>query len=126
PPSDWGSPPPAPEPEVVAQAADLRALEAELPPREPGAPLITPPQPMPAVPPASRRPAPPPIPRPTMAPVTPAAAEPQLVDDTVPTPAAPPVKKGRIIGIDLGTTNSAAAVVKEGEPFIILSREGYI
>src|SRR5207248_916916 len=54
---------------------------------------------------------------------TPAAAEPQLVDDTV--PAAPAAKKGRIIGIDLGTTNSAAAVVKEGKPFIIPSREGY-
>ena len=58
-----------------------------------------------------------------MAPVTPAAAELQLVDDTV--PAAPAAKKGRIIGIDLGTTNSAAAVVKEGKPFIIPSREGY-
>ena len=36
-----------------------------------------------------------------------------------------PAKKGPIIGIDLGTTNSAAAVVKDGRPFVIPSREGY-
>jgi molecular chaperone DnaK len=48
-----------------------------------------------------------------------------VVDDTAPAPKPPGAKKGRIIGIDLGTTNSAAAVVKEGKPFIIPSREGY-
>ena len=32
---------------------------------------------------------------------------------------------GKIIGIDLGTTNSCAAVVKEGRPYVIPSREGY-
>ena len=61
-----------------------------------------------------------------MAPATlPATAEPKLVEDALPAPRAPSGKKGRIIGIDLGTTNSAAAVVKEGKPFIIPSREGY-
>jgi molecular chaperone DnaK len=30
-----------------------------------------------------------------------------------------------IIGIDLGTTNSCAAVVKDGKPYVIPSREGY-
>ncbi len=30
-----------------------------------------------------------------------------------------------VIGIDLGTTNSCAAVVKDGRPFVIPSREGY-
>jgi molecular chaperone DnaK len=30
-----------------------------------------------------------------------------------------------IIGIDLGTTNSCAAVVKDGRPYVIPSREGY-
>jgi len=30
-----------------------------------------------------------------------------------------------MIGIDLGTTNSAAAVVQDGKPFVIPSREGY-
>jgi molecular chaperone DnaK len=34
-------------------------------------------------------------------------------------------KKGPMIGIDLGTTNSAAAVVKDGKPIVIPSREGY-
>jgi molecular chaperone DnaK len=33
--------------------------------------------------------------------------------------------KGPVIGIDLGTTNSCAAVVKNGKPFVIPSREGY-
>jgi molecular chaperone DnaK len=40
-------------------------------------------------------------------------------------PAAAPAKKGPMIGIDLGTTNSASAVVKDGKPFVIPSREGY-
>jgi molecular chaperone DnaK len=31
----------------------------------------------------------------------------------------------RIIGIDLGTTNSCAAAVKDGRPYVIPSREGY-
>src|SRR5690348_7986010 len=30
-----------------------------------------------------------------------------------------------IIGIDLGTTNSCCAVVKDGKPFVIPSREGH-
>jgi molecular chaperone DnaK len=65
------------------------------------------------------------MPRPTLAPAAPAAAERTLVDDSVPVARATGAKTGRIIGIDLGTTNSAAAVVKEGKPFIIPSREGY-
>ena len=40
-------------------------------------------------------------------------------------PKAAPSKKGPMIGIDLGTTNSCAAVVKDGKPFVIPSREGY-
>jgi molecular chaperone DnaK len=31
----------------------------------------------------------------------------------------------RIVGIDLGTTNSCAAVVREGRPYVIPSREGH-
>ena len=65
------------------------------------------------------------MPRPTLAPAAPPAAEVSLVDDSLPGTRAPTGKTGRIIGIDLGTTNSAAAVVKEGKPFIIPSREGY-
>ncbi|MBL0278581.1 MAG: Hsp70 family protein [Anaeromyxobacter sp.] len=47
-----------------------------------------------------------------------------VVEDVVPE-ARPVLLGSRIIGIDLGTTNSAAAVVKGGKPFIIPSREGY-
>jgi molecular chaperone DnaK len=40
-----------------------------------------------------------------------------------------PAKLGRksraVVGIDLGTTNSCAAVVKDGRPYVIPSREGY-
>ena len=44
-----------------------------------------------------------------------------LPDDPVPV-----TKPSRtIIGIDLGTTNSCAAVVKDGKPYVIPSREGY-
>jgi molecular chaperone DnaK len=106
---------------VAAVPADPRSFEADLPPG--GAPLITPQPPVAPVPPPSRRPAPPPLPRPTLAPAAAPPSESQVVDDAPTT--APPEKKGRIIGIDLGTTNSAAAVVKEGKPFIIPSREGY-
>jgi len=106
---------------VAAVPADPRSFEVDLPPG--GAPLITPRQPIAPAPPPSRRPAPPPLPRPTLAPAAAPPSQTQVVDDAAPTAA--PEKKGRIIGIDLGTTNSAAAVVKEGKPFIIPSREGY-
>jgi len=36
-----------------------------------------------------------------------------------------PRKSGPIIGIDLGTTNSCVAVVQDGKPRVIVSREGY-
>ena len=36
-----------------------------------------------------------------------------------------PKKSKAIIGIDLGTSNSCAAVVKNGKPYVIPSREGY-
>src|SRR5437868_5527134 len=70
-------------------------------------------------------PAPPPPP-----PKTPAQASdtlpPQAVDESDELPSARPTKpSGAIIGIDLGTTNSCAAVVKDVKPFVIPSREGY-
>ncbi|HEX7487376.1 MAG TPA: Hsp70 family protein, partial [Anaeromyxobacteraceae bacterium] len=38
----------------------------------------------------------------------------------------PPGRRSRVvIGIDLGTSNSCAAVVKDGKPYVIPSREGY-
>ena len=126
-PAAWSDPVPPPAawlddaPPPPAAVAPLPASPAAV------APLIRPQHPVPAVPPLappSRRPAPPPMPRPTLLPAAPAATGPSLVDDTLPAAVASG-KKGRIIGIDLGTTNSAAAVVKEGKPFIIPSREGY-
>jgi molecular chaperone DnaK len=54
------------------------------------------------------------------------AAGPARID--VGLPSGPPVlgkKSAAIIGIDLGTTNSCAAVVRDGRPYVIPSREGY-
>src|SRR5438105_12261944 len=75
----------------------------------------------------SRRPAPPPLPRPTLAPGAPQPQPAALVgDEPDELPQARPSKPtGPVIGIDLGTTNSCAAVVKDGNPFVIASREGY-
>jgi molecular chaperone DnaK len=54
------------------------------------------------------------------------AAGPMKIDIGLPAKPEPVVKKSRaIVGIDLGTTNSCAAVVKDGRPYIIPSREGY-
>jgi molecular chaperone DnaK (HSP70) len=36
----------------------------------------------------------------------------------------PPLSPGRSVGIDLGTTNSAVAVIRDGKPFIIPNAEG--
>src|SRR6266436_5688797 len=75
----------------------------------------------------SKRPAPPPLPRPTLAPGAAPSQPPgqpggegdELPQARTGSPAGP------VIGIDLGTTNSCAAVVKDGKPFVIPSREGY-
>src|SRR6266436_3963266 len=75
----------------------------------------------------AKRPAPPPLPRPTLAPGT-SQPQPAAVasDEPDQLPQARPSKPtGPVIGIDLGTTNSCAAVVKDGKPFVIPSREGY-
>jgi molecular chaperone DnaK len=48
------------------------------------------------------------------------------IDIGLPHDPVPVVKRSRaIVGIDLGTTNSCAAVVKDGRPYVIPSREGY-
>ncbi|MBL8922475.1 MAG: TIGR02266 family protein [Myxococcaceae bacterium] len=41
-------------------------------------------------------------------------------------PLAEPPRDGPIIGIDLGTTNSCAAIVKDGQPVVLRSRDGQI
>jgi molecular chaperone DnaK len=40
------------------------------------------------------------------------------------TPLSEPPRDGPIIGIDLGTTNSCAAIVKDGQPVVLRSRDG--
>ena len=114
---------PAPEPAPVELDPPVQPEPAAAPPVAPAPPAHTRNRPPP-----SRRPAPPPLPRPTLTPSQPAQAVtpavPEVVEDVV--PARPEAaRKGPIIGIDLGTTNSCAAVVKDGKAFIIPSREGY-
>ena len=114
---------PAPEPAPVELDPPVQPEPTAAPPVAPAPPAHTRNRPPP-----SRRPAPPPLPRPTLTPGQPAQAVtpalPEVVEDVV--PARPEAaRKGPIIGIDLGTTNSCAAVVKDGKAFIIPSREGY-
>jgi molecular chaperone DnaK len=58
------------------------------------------------------------------APISAAPDLPEHLESAAPARRVGPAK-GPIIGIDLGTTNSCAAVVRDGKPFIIPSREGY-
>jgi molecular chaperone DnaK len=108
-------------------------------------PVIPPPQPAPAHTPAPAQaaaepPATTPAPGRTPArPGTPAQADlsaphrieqlsagPARIDIGLPATPQPIAKPSRaIVGIDLGTTNSCAAVVKDGRPYVIPSREGY-
>jgi molecular chaperone DnaK len=54
------------------------------------------------------------------------SAGPARLDLGLPATPQPIAKPSRaIVGIDLGTTNSCAAVVKDGRPYVIPSREGY-
>ncbi len=54
------------------------------------------------------------------------SAGPARIDIGLPASPEPIAKRSRaIVGIDLGTTNSCAAVVKDGRPYVIPSREGH-
>jgi molecular chaperone DnaK len=54
------------------------------------------------------------------------SAGPMRIDIGLPEAPVPIARRSRaIVGIDLGTTNSCAAVVKDGRPYVIPSREGY-
>jgi len=136
-PGVWPAAPPAaawpapPSPQAPASAAPPAREPAATPPAPP-APRIPGANTAPGAPPPSshhesRRPAPPPLPRPTLAPGAPQPQPAALVgDEPDELPQARPSKPtGPVIGIDLGTTNSCAAVVKDGKPFVIPSREGY-
>src|SRR6266850_4588604 len=139
---------PAPAaPIAAAAAAPIPAAPAAPIPAAPAAPIpaaaaapIPPASPAPAAsaaevpsrasatsrPVESKRPAPPPLPRPTLAPgAAPSQppGQPGGESDELPQ-ARTGTPTGPVIGIDLGTTNSCAAVVKDGKPFVIPSREG--
>jgi len=119
------APPPA---APVASAPPQRATPAP-PPTSPIAGVNTSPGALPPRsnwPGESRRPAPAPLPRPTLTPGAAPTPPPQAAEEVDELPRARPAKPtGPIVGIDLGTTNSCAAVVKDGKPFVIPSREGY-
>ncbi len=54
------------------------------------------------------------------------SAAPVRIDIGLPAEPRPIARPSReVVGIDLGTTNSYAAVVKDGRPYVIPSREGY-
>ncbi|HET9754261.1 MAG TPA: Hsp70 family protein [Myxococcales bacterium] len=72
----------------------------------------------------STPPAPAAVAAPPAAPPPPAAAPAPPAPEPAQKPKAD-LPQGPMIGIDLGTTNSAAAVVRHGKPFVIPSREGY-
>ncbi|HEX5744849.1 MAG TPA: TIGR02266 family protein [Archangium sp.] len=102
-PAAVASPPPPPRPSEETPAAPV-------PPRPPA----------PAV--ASSRPAPPREPTQTLSssatPVVPSAP-------AFEAPTEEPKRTGPIIGIDLGTTNSCAAFVRQSKPAVLHSREGH-
>ena len=134
-----GKPPPPlkadpvkPAPPVAAAKPSLTSLAGiTAAPQKPAVSKSPPP------PPLQPLDAPPPLPQPGAVAQSPGAVAPSAEAPRSPEPAAPPApegapgagaasaKKGPMIGIDLGTTNSAAAVVKDGKPFVIPSREGY-
>ncbi|MGQ0508749.1 MAG: TIGR02266 family protein [Myxococcaceae bacterium] len=70
---------------------------------------------------------------PPSAPVLEKSARPTVTSSSAPVAKAPafeesvepPKRTGPIIGIDLGTTNSCAAFVRNGKPAVFTSREGY-
>jgi molecular chaperone DnaK len=127
PPVSLKAEPPRPATSAPPARTAITSLPGIKPPPPPDKPVATPPPPVapPVAPPA---PALPVRPEPERAP------PPVMSADARPEPARPePMqapkisdkKKGPMIGIDLGTTNSAAAVVKDGKPMVIPSREGY-
>ncbi|ADO72104.1 Heat shock protein Hsp70 family protein [Stigmatella aurantiaca DW4/3-1] len=67
----------------------------------------------------------PPPPKPPAAPHTLTAGPVELTAPVFEPPQTEPLREGPIIGIDLGTTNSCAAYVRDGKPEVLKSREGH-
>ncbi|BDG01572.1 TIGR02266 family protein [Anaeromyxobacter oryzae] len=127
-------------PAPVAQRPDHTPTPTRAPtPVMPQVPRPTPPAATPS-PPALRPASPPTLtPVPRAGPGSPAQADlsqphrieqlsagPLRVETGLPAEPSPIARPSRaIIGIDLGTTNSCAAFVKDGRPYVIPSREGY-
>ena len=78
-----------------------------------------------APPPLVSHPAPPPPPAAARLVVEGANSSGQVSAPPFEVPKEPPKRSGPIIGIDLGTTNSCAAFVRNGKPAVLASREGY-
>ncbi|XXF77313.1 TIGR02266 family protein [Myxococcaceae bacterium GXIMD 01537] len=134
---DLGPPPPAVAPARMAPPPPARAV----PPPPPPAAFVPPPPPPAALQgglPQVRREAPrapeppaqaptvlapvqPPVPQPPPAPTNPDGS-PRLVFLS---PPGPITGTGPVIGIDLGTTNSCVALLSNGRPAVLRSREGY-
>jgi molecular chaperone DnaK len=129
--------PPVVAPRPVTTPAPTRAPTPVIPAVSPAGPALTPthsrpvltPRPASAAPPA-RTPVPGRLPAQAdlSAPhrIEQLASGPMRIDIGLPAAPEPVVRRSRaIVGIDLGTTNSCAAVVKDGRPYVIPSREGY-
>jgi molecular chaperone DnaK len=125
---------PAPvAPRPAHTPAPTRAPSPVIPAPQPGAahtPVPARPATTPVPPAATPAPAPPPAPAQAdlSAPhrIEQLSAGPARIDIGLPAAPRPIATPSRaIVGIDLGTTNSCAAVVKDGRPYVIPSREGY-
>jgi molecular chaperone DnaK len=133
-----GTPVVAPRPALTPEPTRAPSPVIPVPAPTPsavGSPVLTP-APRPAASPAPR---PGEVPALTPQPQLPAQADlsrphrveklsagPARVEIGLPAEPQPIAKRSRaIIGIDLGTTNSCAAVVKDGRPYVVPSREGH-
>jgi molecular chaperone DnaK len=123
--------PPRPE-EVEVEELDFDLSEGEPDPfAAPPPPSAAAPTARPAAPPTARPAAPkPPVPaaRPPAAHPAPPAPHPPAAPHSSAAPHAPgPAarRKGRIIGIDLGTTNSCVAIANGGRADVLASRQGH-
>ena len=136
PPPTQAPAPPSPPAAVLAPslpaASPPPAPATQEPAAEPAAPAVAPEKAPPFASAAPKTHRPPPAGMPAQADlslphrVEQLSAGPARVVIDLPSSPVPVTKLSKtIIGIDLGTTNSCAAVVKDGRPYVIPSREGY-
>ncbi|MGA9521237.1 MAG: TIGR02266 family protein [Myxococcaceae bacterium] len=106
----------------IARQVSASAVAAGTSSPAPKAPVASPPSPAPAParPTAPESSAAPQVLRPTVS-----GAGPVINAPPFEAPTEDPKREGPIIGIDLGTTNSCAAFVRNGKPNVLASREGH-